>query len=69
MALNGCKSEYEKRRKHEIIRDCCRLSELNVFPHNPEVVGSNPAPATTERLEIVKISSLFILHVYNLECR
>jgi hypothetical protein len=69
MTKNDCKSENEKRRIHEIISDNHSMSELFVFPHNPEVVGSNPAPATTERLEIVRISSLFILCVYNLKCR
>jgi hypothetical protein len=49
MTINECKIEYEKRRKHEIISDNHSMNELFVFPHNPEVGGSSPLPATTKR--------------------
>jgi hypothetical protein len=58
MTKNDCKSENEKRRIHEIISDNHSMSELFVFPHNPEVGGSSPLPATTKSLEIIEISRL-----------
>ena len=31
--------------------------------HNPKVVGSNPAPATTEQVEFFKFNLLFCVHI------
>ena len=31
--------------------------------HNPKVVGSNPAPATTKQVEFFKFNLLFCVHI------